>query len=213
LVSKDSINIVLNDEKIDCDIEFLEDQLERLQTTLSYLLNESVEIVTQFQQSNKYSYNEKKSSNLKKGDVFTWVWKVKKALNIALDLGYTDEFVDMIDGFITHKKNFIEETENMNIADPLVCKHHGRLSNKQIKASSEGDYSKISNSALNLSDSNLYVQPLRQSENTSASRVSFYTINKNTATTQVINDNSVKHKYICQLYGESGHNSKVVIRM
>ncbi|CAG8731128.1 9707_t:CDS:2, partial [Dentiscutata heterogama] len=123
-------------------------------------------IVTQFQQSNKYSYNEKKSSNSKK--------------------------------------------ENMNIADPLVCKHRERLSNKQIKASSEDDYSKISNSALNLSDPNLYVQPLQQSENTSVSRVPFCTINKNTSitTTQVINENSVKHKYICQLCGESGHNSR-----
>ncbi|CAG8590699.1 22094_t:CDS:2, partial [Cetraspora pellucida] len=101
LVSKDSINIVLNDEKIDCDIGFLEDQLERPQTTLSYLLN---------------------------------------------------------------------------------------------SASLEGDYSKISNSALNLSDSNLYIQPLQQLENTSVSRVPFCTINKNTSITtiQVINDNSIK---------------------
>ncbi|RIB22737.1 hypothetical protein C2G38_2294120 [Gigaspora rosea] len=136
---------------------------------------------------------------------------------MALNLGCADEFVDMIDGFIARKKNSIEESnqENMNIANPLVCKHRGRPSNKRIKASSEGDCSKISNSALNLTDPNLYIQPLQQLENTSVSRVPFqsinsHNINKSTSitTTQVINDNSIKRKYVCQLCGESGHNSR-----
>ncbi|CAG8853320.1 21623_t:CDS:1, partial [Gigaspora margarita] len=45
----------------------------------------------------------------------------KKALNIALNLGCADKFVDTIDGFIACKKNVIKESnqENMNITNPL----------------------------------------------------------------------------------------------
>ncbi|CAG8554484.1 20927_t:CDS:2, partial [Gigaspora rosea] len=208
LVPKDSINIVSNGEEIDCNIGFLEDQLKRPQATLSYLLNgvrlidiveiwelrwylesmqvqvdqlnlqeESVEIVTQFQQVNNTQFI------VNDFHIFNQL----RALNMALDLGCADKFVDMIDGFIARKKNSIEESnqENMNITDSL--------------ASSEGDCSKISNSALNLTDPNLYIQP-QQLENTSVSRVPFQAINshniinKSTSitTTQVIDNNSIE---------------------
>ncbi|CAG8503823.1 23987_t:CDS:2 [Gigaspora rosea] len=53
-------------------------------------------------------------------------------------------------------KKYIEETSqeniNMDITNPIVCKHHERLATKRIKSSSETDlhYSRTNNSALKI---------------------------------------------------------------
>ncbi|CAG8713673.1 14940_t:CDS:1, partial [Funneliformis mosseae] len=51
--------------------------------------------------------------------------KIKKALNLMLNLGYETEFIDIVNGFINRKKNDIDDTndenkENLSISDPLV---------------------------------------------------------------------------------------------
>jgi len=50
---------------------------------------------------------------------------MKKAFNLMLYLGYETEFIDMINGFIDHKKNNInnindENKENLSISDFLI---------------------------------------------------------------------------------------------
>ncbi|CAG8763628.1 9342_t:CDS:1, partial [Cetraspora pellucida] len=140
--------------------------------------------------------------------------KVKKALNMALGLKYENKFINLIDGFINHKKSSIKSTnkENMQvlISDPIVIKHYGCLLNKQIKASLESNvqYNRTNNSALNLPDPNLCIQSTEQSNNATILKVSLklinvkelYKTNKDFLTKSLIiqtNDNESKCKYIC----------------
>ncbi|RIB07355.1 hypothetical protein C2G38_2214660 [Gigaspora rosea] len=114
--------------------------------------------------------------------------------------------------FIARKKNSIEkisqENINMDIADPIVCKHYGLPAIKRIKLSSKTDlhYSRTNNSALkiivqqleaatsyicailglkkknsalNLPDSNLYKESIQHLDNTPALRVLFQSLNIN----------------------------------
>ncbi|CAB4425154.1 unnamed protein product [Rhizophagus irregularis] len=110
------------------------------------LQDKTVEIVTQFQQDNN---NEVLIADLhifnqfRMPDTFTIdikqclqrkvkyayrFGKMKKALNLALDLGCEDEIFNIINGFINCKKNTIKETnnenkeENLQILDPIVQK-------------------------------------------------------------------------------------------
>ena len=88
---------------------------------------------------------------------------MKKALNLALDLGCETEFIDMVNRFIDCKKNNIDDAnnknkENLNVSDPLVQKRCGRLPNKHIKlALKNNSHIGTKNSALNPPDPNLYV--------------------------------------------------------
>ncbi|CAG8831056.1 28716_t:CDS:2, partial [Gigaspora margarita] len=122
--------------------------IETFQNQDNQLQEESIGVLTQFQQVNNTKH--------------IGFGKMKKALNIVLDFNCIDEFISMIKTFIAYKKNSIKEISqkniNMDIADPIVCKHHERPATKRIKSSSETDlhYSRTNNSALNLLDSNLY---------------------------------------------------------
>lgn len=50
--------------------------------------------------------------------------KMKKALNLALDLGCENELIGMINSFIDCKKDgIVNINEEMRIADPFVQKH------------------------------------------------------------------------------------------
>ncbi|KAF0444848.1 protein far1-related sequence 5-like [Gigaspora margarita] len=146
---------------------------------------------------------------------------------MALDLGYEDEFINMIDGFIDRKKCSIEGTSKENIqvliSDPIVIKYRGRPAIKRIKALSESDmqHSRANNSTMSLPDPNLRMRSIEKLDNTFASRVPFepinanelYKTNKNFSTessTPAIksNNNEVKHKYIYHACGELGHNAR-----
>ncbi|RIB09791.1 hypothetical protein C2G38_2044032 [Gigaspora rosea] len=85
--------------------------------------------------------------------------KVKKALNLALDLNCEDEFLDIISNFITRKKSSIKSTsneENLCVLDPLVQKRCGRRPNKRIKSATEkSHHSSSGNNAINSLDPNL----------------------------------------------------------
>ncbi|PKK73835.1 hypothetical protein RhiirC2_775521 [Rhizophagus irregularis] len=54
--------------------------------------------------------------------------KMKKTLNLALDMGCKNEIIDMINGFIDRKKAIIKDTNvtndeaNFQILDPVVQK-------------------------------------------------------------------------------------------
>ncbi|CAB5388946.1 unnamed protein product [Rhizophagus irregularis] len=120
------------------------------------LQDETIGIVTQFQQDNN---NEILIADLhifnqfRMPDTFTIdikqclqrkvkyayeFGKMKKALNLALDLDCEDVIFNMINGFINCKKNTIEETnnenkkENLQILDPIVQKQCGRPPNKWL---------------------------------------------------------------------------------
>jgi len=50
---------------------------------------------------------------------------MKKAFNLTLDLSYKIKFIDIINGFIDHKKNDINDTndenkKNLNVSNPLI---------------------------------------------------------------------------------------------
>ncbi|CAG8739965.1 6532_t:CDS:1, partial [Racocetra fulgida] len=90
--------------------------------------------------------------------------KMKKALNIALDLGCEEELINMVIRFIDQKKSITENINNESaqpehkvIMDPLVTKHCGRPPTKRLKSSSEhqGHRELACNQAINLQDSNL----------------------------------------------------------
>ncbi|CAG8501028.1 17624_t:CDS:2 [Funneliformis caledonium] len=86
--------------------------------------------------------------------------KIKKTLNLALDLGCETEFIDMINGFINRKKNDIDDTndenkENLSMFDPLVQKWRGRPPHKCIKLALENVHHSTKISALNPPDPNL----------------------------------------------------------
>ncbi|RIB00281.1 hypothetical protein C2G38_2234864 [Gigaspora rosea] len=69
---------------------------------------------------------------------------MKKALNVALDLGCDDELINIINQFITEK----------------VTKHHGRPTTKRLKSSSKSQSYKASTHSyhtINPQDSNLRI--------------------------------------------------------
>ncbi|RIB16533.1 hypothetical protein C2G38_2189659 [Gigaspora rosea] len=104
---------------------------------------------------------------------------MKKALNIALDLGAP----------ITQ----FNQLENITVNDPLVTKHHGQPPTKRLKSSSETqDYTGLthSNHAINPQDPNLRIPLSNISSNNST------TIEKS------------KRKYVYNIRGEVGHNAR-----
>ncbi|CAG8748799.1 24231_t:CDS:2, partial [Cetraspora pellucida] len=89
--------------------------------------------------------------------------KMKKALNLALDLDCEEEFINMVNRFIDCKKNYINETNKINnshISDPVIQKQCGHSPTKRIKLVSETSIHCINSksSAINPVDPNLYVQ-------------------------------------------------------
>ncbi|CAG8651621.1 10309_t:CDS:2 [Funneliformis mosseae] len=89
------------------------------QNNLQY---ECMEIETQFQQDSNGNHE------LLVADLHILnQLRIKKALNLALDLGCETEFIDMVNGFINCKKNDIDDTndenkENLSMSDPLIQK-------------------------------------------------------------------------------------------
>ncbi|RIB22429.1 hypothetical protein C2G38_2033603 [Gigaspora rosea] len=127
---------------------------------------------------------------------------MKKALNIALDLGCEDEMISMFTRFVEQKKTILEgsnnentqfnQFENITVNDPLVTKHRGRPPIKRLKSSSETqDHTGLmhSNHAINSQDPNLRISLSNISSNNSA------TIEES------------KRKYVCNICGEVGHNA------
>ncbi|CAB4487061.1 hypothetical protein RhiirA1_475622 [Rhizophagus irregularis] len=96
--------------------------------------------------------------------------KMKKTLNLALDMGCKNEIIDMINGFIDQKKAIIKDTNitndeaNFQILDPVVQKRYGYPPNKQIKLASESNSRHVNtkNSAINPIDSNLCIREVQQ---------------------------------------------------
>ncbi|CAB4422744.1 unnamed protein product [Rhizophagus irregularis] len=145
---------------------------------------------------------------------------MKKALNLALDLGCEDEIIDMINRFIdqnrapnesNQKKKPINDTnnenENVQILDPVVQKRRGRPPNKRIKSATESNsyHVNIKNSAINPSDPNLYVSEIvrNQQASSSSSRIPFNAIDTNT------DDQRYERKvYICKICKQKGHNAR-----
>ncbi|CAG8732076.1 6389_t:CDS:2 [Cetraspora pellucida] len=146
LVFKDAIKNAQNDNDIDYSKGFLEDQLDRPQIKAPHVF--TAEVQQCVQRKAKYSHSFR---------------KIKKALNMTFDLKCEDEFINLIDKFIDYKKSSIESAnkENMQvqISDSIVIKHCGCPLNKRIKALSESkiQHDRTNNSALNLSDPNLYI--------------------------------------------------------
>ncbi|PKC55029.1 hypothetical protein RhiirA1_504691 [Rhizophagus irregularis] len=149
---------------------------------------------------------------------------MKKALNLALDLGCENEIIDMINKFINCKKNIIKDAnndenneENLQILDPIVQKRRGRPPNKRIKSASETNSRHVStkNSAINPSDPNLYVREVQQHpQQASSSRTPFNVLDTNTSSDfntqrQERSENTSNWKtYICKVCGEPGHNAR-----
>ncbi|CAB4473728.1 unnamed protein product [Rhizophagus irregularis] len=190
--------------------------------------DESIRVVTQFQQNN----NEEISiadlhifNQLRIPDTFTTnikqclqrkvkyaygFGKMKKALNLALDLGCEDEIINMINRFIDQKKKPINDTnnenENVQILDPVVQKRRGHPPNKRIKSATKSNSYHVNtkNSAINPSDPNLYVSEIRnQQASSTSSRIPFNAIDTNT------DDQRYERKvYICKICKQKGHNAR-----
>ncbi|CAI2198082.1 15392_t:CDS:2, partial [Funneliformis geosporum] len=56
---------------------------------------------------------------------------MKKTLNLALDLGVKNDFIDMVTGFIVCKKQDINTNDkvqvNLHVFNPLIQKCHGLI--------------------------------------------------------------------------------------
>ena len=212
--------------------------------------DETIGIVTQFQQSNgnelvmatdlhvlnelrgpetfTFEVKQRVQRNVKYAYGFG---KMKKALNLSLDLGCENELIGMINSFIDCKKDgIVNINEEMRIADPFVQKRRGRPPSKRIKSSSERtSHINTKNSAINPTDPNLFI---RVSDQPSSLRIPFSVIEPsniertnnvegcnsvggnnnneecNNVGRYVADENSCKRKYICKICGESGHNSR-----
>ncbi|CAB5370266.1 unnamed protein product [Rhizophagus irregularis] len=207
------------------------------QDTHNDLQNETAEVVTQFQQDNNnevivadlHIFNQLRVPETFTPDIKQCLQrkvkyaygfgKMKKALNLALDMGCENEIIDMINGFIDRKKTIIEDTNvtndeaNFQILDPVVQKRRGRPPNKRIKSASESNSRHVStkNSAINPIDPNLCVREVQQqSQQASSSRTPFSTLDTNTSDFHIqrheMNENISKRKvYICKVCGQTGH--------
>ncbi|CAG8848499.1 35444_t:CDS:2, partial [Gigaspora margarita] len=117
--------------------------------------------------------------------------KIKKALNLALDLNCEDKFINMVNGFIACKQSGIEDTNNENrnlyISDLLVQKQCGHQSNKRIKLALEkgSHYSSSRNSAINPQDSNLYITNKEIKDDNSSEDSTYKDKNKYTHSMQI----------------------------
>ncbi|CAG8631666.1 6085_t:CDS:2, partial [Gigaspora margarita] len=168
---------------------------------LTYLQAETVGIMTQLQYDNndeQLTFDLHIFNKLRALDIFTYevkkhvqrktkyaygFGKIKKALNLALDLGCEKEFIDMVNGFIDHKKKLTNDATNENnnshISNPYVQKLRGHPPNKQIKSASETnlDHVNSKHSAINPLDPNLYVQ--QHNLQVFSSRTPFSVLNSN----------------------------------
>ncbi|CAG8795175.1 22931_t:CDS:2, partial [Cetraspora pellucida] len=103
-------------------------------------------IIEKIRDTNMYIVKNQQAAN-KKARYANGFGRMKKALNIALDLGCKEKLIYVISSFINQKKSAIENINNKNIQlgesqqiiviDPLVVKHRGRPPIKRLKSSSE----------------------------------------------------------------------------
>ncbi|RIB18274.1 hypothetical protein C2G38_2310785 [Gigaspora rosea] len=129
-------------------------------------------------------------------------------------MGCEDEFINIIDDFINRKKSSISNANNENIKslcilDPLVVKLHGRPSNKRIKSSAENDShsgTKTNVSAINPGDPNLYIRNTSKTTVQQIQNLQYSPGLMTRTTTQSINENAAKRKYICKTCENPGHN-------
>ncbi|CAG8807193.1 16105_t:CDS:2, partial [Cetraspora pellucida] len=155
-------------------------------------------IIEKIRDTNTYIVKNQQAAN-KKAKYANRFGRIKKALNIALDLGCEEELIYVMSSFINQKKSAIENINNKNIQsgesqqiivmNPLVVKHYEQPPIKQLKSSSESyNYKKLVHSVTNLQDPNLEMPPLNIDLNS-------YIIDNN------VNElcHKGKRKYICNL--------------
>ncbi|CAG8600205.1 3484_t:CDS:2 [Cetraspora pellucida] len=107
--------------------------------------------------------------------------KIKKALNIALNLGCEEELIDIITHFVDQKKSILESTNDENVhldqseqiivMDSFVTKHRKWPPTRRLKGFSESQGYKEpahNNYAINSSDSNLRIPLSNASSNNSS---------------------------------------------
>ncbi|CAG8789746.1 5284_t:CDS:2, partial [Cetraspora pellucida] len=198
----------------------------------SNLQDRTVEAVTQFQQVNSncavvsdlHILNQFRALHMftteikqhvqKKVKFASGFGKSKAALNLVIDMGCENEFINMINGFINQKKSSINNTnnennENLHILDPL----------SSAKNNSHNASTKCS--AINPINPNLYVYNTHSRYGTNITaqplqHISSNNFNENqadisTKTTQIMKENTestVKWKYICKICRNPGHNSQ-----
>ncbi|RIB17773.1 hypothetical protein C2G38_2037454 [Gigaspora rosea] len=157
-------------------------------------------IIEQIQGANMYDAKHKQVVNkkVKYADKFG---KIKKALNLVLDLECEEKLINLVIQFIDQKKTMIKNTNNksaqLTIIDSLVTKHREHLQTKRLKSSFENQDHRESacNQAIDPQDSNL--------------KIPFSNIDLND---NVLNNNTnklcnKKRKYVCNVYSKIGHNS------
>ena len=141
--------------------------------------------------------------------------KMKKALNIALDLRCEGELINIITDFINQKKTLLEDINNDNtyskqlvILNSLVTKRHGRPPTKRLKSSSENASYEKSNcqnqQAVNPQDPNLFIRS-KSNDRISLSDVVDNQIASNDLA-ELYNKGKRK-KYVCKVCGKTGHNA------
>ncbi|CAG8548192.1 6837_t:CDS:2, partial [Dentiscutata heterogama] len=163
-------------------------------------------IIEKIRDTNIYIIKNQQVAN-KKARYANGFGRMKKALIIALELGYEEELIYIMSSFINQKKSAIENIDNENIQpsesqqiivmDPLVVKHHGRPPIKRLKSFSESyDHKKLVHDTTNLQDPNLEMPPSNIDLNS-------YVIDNNA--NKLCHEG--KRKYVCNLCGGVGHNS------
>ncbi|CAG8676166.1 8213_t:CDS:1, partial [Gigaspora rosea] len=84
------------------------------QRTATSIIVPDFHIIEQFRDSNMHIVKNRQLAN-KKVKYANGFRKIKKALNIALDLGCEKELINLMTRFIDQKKSAIENVDNENI--------------------------------------------------------------------------------------------------
>ncbi|CAG8506272.1 6158_t:CDS:2 [Funneliformis mosseae] len=108
-----------NEVQINVEIQFQQDSNGNHE-----LLVADLHILNQLRASDTFTADVKQCVQRKEKYAYGFE-KIKKALNLALDLGCETEFIDIVNRFINRKKNDIDDTndknkENLSVSDPLV---------------------------------------------------------------------------------------------
>ncbi|CAG8775959.1 9858_t:CDS:2, partial [Cetraspora pellucida] len=199
------------DDRQDIRLEDLQPQSIEISTmfqqTATNIAVPDFHIIEKIRDTNTYIIKNQQAAN-KKARYANRFGRMKKALNIALDLGCEEELIYVMSSFINQKKSAIENIDNENIQpgesqqiivmDPLVVKHRGRPSIKRLKSFSESyDHKKLVHDVTNLQDPNLEMPPSNIDLNS-------YVIDNNA--NELCHEG--KRKYVCNLCGGVGHNSR-----
>ncbi|RIB09079.1 hypothetical protein C2G38_2044622 [Gigaspora rosea] len=193
------------DEHWETELESLQQQIAEISTTFQQNKQNNADIIVSdlhiLEQIRDSRMHDAKVIN-KKVRYANGFGKMKKALNIALDLGYEEELINMITRFInlmtsTENNNSESnpfEVEEMMILDLLVIKHRGQPPTKRLKSSSElqGYKGLVQNyQAMNPQDPNI--------------RMPLSNVNANNVNNNI---EESKRKYVCNVCGGSGHNAR-----